>query len=151
MSEAPRLSRLPREECPETWIRIPSRRRPSWDKIDDLVVPLERKNLYGHPLASLLPPASQMAAVRFLDTNFKLPGTAGEAQDAVSAHTQVHMSEAPRLLRLPEKECRHIWIRRPPNRRPTSWDAIEVRVVPLEPNLHGHPLADCFGEEDWNK
>ena len=43
MTEAPRLLRLPQEECPEFWIRIPPRQRPkSWDKIDDLVVLLVR-------------------------------------------------------------------------------------------------------------
>ena len=46
--------RLPKEECPELWIRIPPRQRPkSWDKIGAFVVPLER-NLYGHPSARLL-------------------------------------------------------------------------------------------------
>ena len=51
MTEAPRLLRLPKEECPKLWIRIPPRQRPkSWDKIDDLRVPLER-DLYGHPVS----------------------------------------------------------------------------------------------------
>ena len=54
MTEAPRLLRLPKEECPEIWIRIPQRNRPkSWDKIDDPVVSLER-NLFGYPLAGFL-------------------------------------------------------------------------------------------------
>ena len=43
--------------------------------------------------------ASQVAAAIFLDTKTRLLGMAGEANDAVSAYTQVHLSEAPRLLR----------------------------------------------------
>ena len=46
--------------------------------------------------------ASQTAA-RFLGTLSRHRGMNGEAMDAVSAHTQVHMSEAPRLLRFSEK------------------------------------------------
>ena len=55
--------------------------------------------------------ASQMAAAKFLDTISKLLGLAGETSDAVSAYTQVKMTEAPRLIRLPEEECPEIWIR----------------------------------------
>ena len=48
----------------------------------------------------------QVAAARFLDTISRLPGFAGENNDAVSACTQEHLSEAPRLRRLFEKkEC----------------------------------------------
>ena len=54
MTGPPRFSRLPKEECPDIWIRILPRQRPkSWDKIVDLVVPLER-NLCGHLLAGLV-------------------------------------------------------------------------------------------------
>ena len=38
----------------------------------------------------------------------KLFAMVGEANDAVSAHTQVHLSEAPRLFRLPDKERSHV-------------------------------------------
>ena len=48
------LLRLAKEECPEIRVRISPRQSPhSGDKIDDLVVLLER-NLFGHPLAGLL-------------------------------------------------------------------------------------------------
>ena len=54
MTEAPRSLRMPKEECPEIWIRIPVRQRPKgWNSIEDPVVSLER-NFFGHPLASLL-------------------------------------------------------------------------------------------------
>ena len=36
MTEAPRLLRMPKEECPEMWIRIPPRQIPTgWDDIED--------------------------------------------------------------------------------------------------------------------
>ena len=36
MTEAPRLLRMPKEECPEMWIRIPPRQIPTgWDNIED--------------------------------------------------------------------------------------------------------------------
>ena len=41
--------------------------------------------------------ASQMAAATFLDTISKLLGMAVETSDALSAYTQVKMTEAPRL------------------------------------------------------
>ena len=44
-----------------------------------------------------------MAAAIFLDTVSRLPGTAGEGNDAVSAFSQVHTSEAVRVLRLSGK------------------------------------------------
>ena len=45
---------------------------------------------------------SSVVAANFLMS--RLPGTAGEANDAVSACTKVHVSEARRLVRLPEKK-----------------------------------------------
>ena len=71
----------------------------------------------------------------------KLLGLAGAARDAVSADTQVKMTEGPRLLRSPEVECPGIWIRILPRQRPKSWDTIDDLVVPLERNLYGHPEA----------
>ena len=41
--------------------------------------------------------APQVAAARFLDTISRLLGVSGAANDVVSAHAQVRMSEAPRL------------------------------------------------------
>ena len=40
--------------------------------------------------------ASQVAAIRYLATISSLPGMDEQANDAVSAHTQVHLSDAPR-------------------------------------------------------
>ena len=44
--------------------------------------------------------ASHVTAVKVLDTISRLPGMSGEANDAVSAYTQVEMSDASRLLDL---------------------------------------------------
>ena len=54
MEDAHKLSKIPKSECPDIWIRPPRHRWPkSWSSMEDPVVPLER-NLYGHPLAGLL-------------------------------------------------------------------------------------------------
>ena len=54
LEDAPKLLKFPKSESRDVWTRLPRHKRPkSWDKIEDLVVPLER-NLYGHPFASLL-------------------------------------------------------------------------------------------------
>ena len=71
----------------------------------------------------------------------RLLGIAGEANDAVSAYTQVLVSEALRLLRIQEKACPQVWIRLPPSRRPNLWDSIEETVVPFERKHKGHPFA----------
>ena len=40
--------------------------------------------------------ASQIAAAKVKHIQFRLPGCAGQAADAVSAHTQVKMEDAPK-------------------------------------------------------
>ena len=54
MEDAPELSKVPKSECPDIWIRPPRHEWPkSWSSMEDPVVLLER-NLYGHLLAGLL-------------------------------------------------------------------------------------------------
>ena len=54
MEDEPSLSKIPKSECPEIWIRLPKHKWPkSWSSTEDPVVPLER-NLYGHSSAGLL-------------------------------------------------------------------------------------------------
>ena len=54
MEDAHKLTKNPKSECPDIWIRIPRHKWPkSWSSVADPVVPLER-NLYGHPLAEPL-------------------------------------------------------------------------------------------------
>ena len=57
---------------------------------------------------------------------------AGEACDAVSARTQVKMTDAARLLKLPGNECPEIWIWIPPRQRSKAWHNFDDPVVPLE-------------------
>ena len=67
---------------------------------------------------------SHMTAEKVLGTLSRLPGMSGEANDAVSADTQVKMSDGFRLLELLD---------------PKHWDIIDDPMVPQERNLHGHP------------
>ena len=53
MEDAPSVLKIPKSECPDTWLRLPRHKLPkSWSSMKDPVVLLER-NLYGHPLAGL--------------------------------------------------------------------------------------------------
>ena len=79
------------------------------------------------------------------------PGCAGQAADAVSAHTQVNMKDAPKSLNIPESECPDIRIRLPQHKWPKSWSSLEDPVVPLERNLYGHPLAGLLWERQFEK
>ena len=54
MQDAHKLSKIPKSECPDIWIRLQRHKWPkSWSSIEDPVVPLER-NLYSHPVTGLL-------------------------------------------------------------------------------------------------
>ena len=85
--------------------------------------------------------ASHMTGDKVLDTITRLPGMSGKANAAVSAHTQVKISDASRLLELPETACPTFWIKLPRNRRPKHWDIIDDTMFPLERNSYGHPLV----------
>ena len=52
-----------------------------------------------------------MTAAKIMDISSRLPGGAGQVADAVSAHTQVRMEDAPTSLKIPQSECPVIWIR----------------------------------------
>ena len=47
--------------------------------------------------------ASQMTAAKIMDIISRLPGCAGQAADAVSACTQVKKEDAPKLLKIPNR------------------------------------------------
>ena len=50
MSDSPRLLNLTERECPQAWMQLPPRRRPTfWDNVEDLC-----GTVRGHPLAGLL-------------------------------------------------------------------------------------------------
>ena len=64
--------------------------------------------------------ARHMTAAKEMDIISRLPGSAGQAADAVSAHTQVKMEDAPSLLKNPKLECPDIRIRLPKHKWPKS-------------------------------
>ena len=95
--------------------------------------------------------ASQMTAAKVTDIISRLPGCAGQAADAVSAHTQVVMEHAPKLLKIPKSVCPDIWIRPPRHKWTKSWSSMEDPVVLLERNLYGHPLAGLSWERQFER
>ena len=95
--------------------------------------------------------ASQMTAAKVMNINPRLPGSTGQAADAVSAYTQVMMEDASKLLKIPRSECPDMWIRLPRHKWPKSWPSMEDPVVPLERNLYGHPLAGLLWERQFEK
>ena len=92
--------------------------------------------------------ASQMTAAKIMDIISRLPGCDGQAADAVSTFSQVKMEDAHKLLKSPKSECPDIWIRLPRHKWPKSSSS---RVVPLERNLYGHPLAGLLWERQFEK
>ena len=54
MEDAHKLLKIPKSESPDIWIRLPRHKCPkSWSSMEDPVVPPER-NLYGHPLRTIM-------------------------------------------------------------------------------------------------
>ena len=94
---------------------------------------------------------SQMKAAKVMDAIARLPGCAGRAADAESAHTQVKMEDASALVQLPKSECPDTWIRLPRPNWPKSWSNIEEPVVSVERNLYGHPFAGLLWERQFEK
>ena len=90
--------------------------------------------------------ASQMTAAKIMDIISTLPRCAGQASDAVSADTQVKMEDSPKLMKIPKSECPDKGKRQPRHKWPVSWSNTEDPVVPLEPNLYGHPLTALLWE-----
>ena len=85
---------------------------------------------------------------------FRVPGDSGLLETisklhAVTAYTPGKMTEAPRLLRLPQEEKREICISIPPRQRPKSWNNIDDLVVPLARNLYCHPLDGLLWERHF--
>ena len=46
-----------------------------------------------------------MTAAKIMDIISRLPGSDGQAADAVSAYTQVKMEDAHKMLKIPKSEC----------------------------------------------
>ena len=71
---------------------------------------------------------------------------AGEANNAVSAHTQVRTSEAPRLLRFFETPYPHVYITSPPSPKTDTLGHDWRTLFLLERTLCGHPLVGLLWE-----
>ena len=69
--------------------------------------------------------SAHMTAAKVLDVISRLPGSAGQASDAVSTDTQVKIEVAPKMLKLHVSECPDIWIPQPRHKWPKSWHNIE--------------------------
>ena len=91
------------------------------------------------------------ALQKVMDITSRLPGCAGQAADAVSAHTRVKMEDAPALLKIPVSECPDIRMRLTRHKWPKSWSSMEDPVVPSDRNLYGHPLAGLLWERRFEK
>ena len=90
-----------------------------------------------------------MTASKIMDIIFRIPGCDGQAENAVSASTQV--ANAQKLLKIPKSECPDIWIRLPRHKWPKSWSSMEDRVVSFERNLYGLSLAGLLWERQFEK
>ena len=95
--------------------------------------------------------ASQMTAAKIMYIISRLPGCDGQAADAVSAYSQVKLEDAHKLFKIPKSESPDSWIRLPRHKWPKSCSSIEDRVVLLERNLYGHPLAGLLCERQCEK
>ena len=73
-----------------------------------------------------------MTAAQVLDTISRLPGMSGEANNAVSAYTQVKMIDASRMLVRLETECPTVGIGLLRNHRSKHWHKIVDPMVPRE-------------------
>ena len=98
--------------------------------------------------------ASQMTAAKLMDIISRLPGCAGQAADAVSAHTQVKLEDASKLLKIPKLECPDIWMRPPRHKWPKSWS--NGPVLKTQPFLLSEICMvilwqDCFGKGKMRK
>ena len=94
--------------------------------------------------------ASQMTTAQVMDIISRLPGSDGQAADAVSACTHLKMEDAHKLFKIPKSECPDIWIRLPRHKWPKSWSSVDP-VVPFEKNLYDHPLAGLLWERQFEK
>ena len=97
--------------------------------------------------------AFQMTAAKVMDIITRLPGCAGQAADAVSAYTQGENGGCLKIIQNSKiGVSRHV-----ASSSTTQMAEIMVqcgrpdRVVPLERNLYGHPLAGLLWERQFGK
>ena len=66
-----------------------------------------------------------------------------EANDAVSAYTQVKMNDAPVCSAFRRRSVQHFGS--------GFLDIVVQNMFPVERNRHGHPLAGLLWEENWKE
>ena len=81
--------------------------------------------------------ASQMTAAKVMDVISRLPGCAGQAADPVSAYTQVKMTDAPKLLKIP-------------NRNVQSFDSLTTTQMAQIMVQQGRPSRSSTAKSVWS-
>ena len=92
-----------------------------------------------------------MSAAKIMDVVAKLPECDGQAADAVSAFSQVHLEDAPRLLKIPISECPDVWIRLPRHKCPKSWEKLKIPWYLLNETCTVIHWLDCNGNDNSKK
>ena len=95
--------------------------------------------------------ASQMTAAKIMDIISRLPGCNGQAADAVSAHTQVKMEDAHKLLKIPKSECPDIWIRLPKHKWPNCGRVWKIQSFLLKGICTVILWQDYYGKSKLRK
>ena len=99
--------------------------------------------------------ASQMTAAEVMDIISRLSGCAGQAADAVSAHTQVKLEDAPKLLEKQNRNVQTFGSVYHDTSTTTHMAQIMVHYGRhsrfLERNLYGHLLAGLLRERQFEK
>ena len=86
-------------------------------------------------------------SAKAMDVIARLPGCAGQAADAVSAHTQVKMEDAPRLLKISKSECAQKcgYVFHDPS-GPNHGHTWKTQSFLLNEILYAHPFAGLLWE-----
>ena len=96
--------------------------------------------------------ASQVTAAKVMDIVSRLPGCAGQAAHAVSAHTQVKMEDASKLLKIPNRNVQTFGFVDHDTSGPNHGPVWKTQSFLLnEINLYGHPLAGMLRERQFEK
>ena len=95
--------------------------------------------------------ASHMTAIKVMDTISRLPGSARQAADAVSAYSQVKIENDPELLNIPKSECPDIWIRVPRHKWPKSCSVWKTQSFLLKGICTVILWQGCHGKSNLRK
>ena len=85
--------------------------------------------------------ASQMTAAKIMDIISRLPGCAGQAADTVSAYTHVQMEDAPKLLKISNRNIQTFGFVYHDTNGQNLGPVWKIQSFVLKRNLYGHLLA----------